>query len=535
MVSEGEVTCGVIKWIFEKIKHNLDQNKGIETGFWIDQKSFTLICEFLEIDKDFTKFLEKLITDFKIDSSYFKKHFLGIKNFNIPWGDHNLIPDIVVHNYYTSAAYSETWAIECKGDNIDSIKRGYLQVIGHGGAVSKSYIALAEEEENSIIDLINLGYGVLLYNSNAKNVSSKGNVLTKANAELLSYFNKYIRDLHLKEGKLPFIYGKPFIQRRIAPQTNLSLALYIYYNQKSFKENPIDLATSFLSGVSNVQPHIDDLKNLELINDNYEVSDRAKSFFYLLDNELTGANSTEKIKDFNKRFPSIQSNKILFKESKFGFFIANLLKIFLTSNKSIQEFTGWVSQAFHEAGNTEPIFAHVITIGIKQNPLLISEMLFYKRSNNIPSFQFNLSRTKPNVCAVCEQKDKIDFCFCGGDKKVMFKKKYTNLDERIPFQECYNEFHEVWNEIIPIEIVHRKDLHEKYIKVFKYDTKKEVEILAPCFIKFLLDTNINKTTAFLKHIGILGEKVRSGLKAEVCPRFDLMYLNPKMEWQEEIS
>lgn len=48
-------------------------------------------------------------------------------------------------------------------------------------------------------------------------------------------------------------------------------------------------------------------------------------------------------------------------------------------------------------------------------------------------------------------------------------------------------------------------------------------------------TNINKTTAILKHIGILGRDVRSGVKAELCPRFDVLYLNPEMNLEEEVA
>ncbi|WP_287583934.1 hypothetical protein [Candidatus Borrarchaeum sp.] len=542
MTAEGEVSCGVIKWLIDQqIDWNQEKHR-MDIGFWIDRLTFNAACDFLETNQNENDLVQSLENEFGISSEYLEKHWLGVQDFSIPWDNHSLTPDIMSHVYHLSDAYSETWAIECKGDAVDSIKRGFLQVIGHGKVVNKSFIALPEEFKSMVIDLKNNGYGILPYNSNNREIIFEDSIQTKADPKLLNYFNKYLRDLHLKKRVLPFLYGKPFMQRRIALLTNLSIALHIFYNQEKYKENGIEEARIFsqileagqmAAGISNIEQHIADLIDMELINDNYEVSDRAKSFFHILDRELVGNNDIEKINHFREMLPSIQQG-ILYQQSEFGFFVANLLKIFLSSNKSIQEFIGWISQASQEAGSDTPVFAHVITIGLKQNPLLLTEMLLFKRTATIPRFQLNLARPRPNACATCPREDKIDFCFCGGDESRMFEDVYTSHEQREPFQERYNEFFDVWTKTIPIEIFSRNDLRNKYVKIFKYQNENEVEILAPCFIKCLLHTNINKTTAILKHIGILGEDVRSGLKAELCTRFDPLYLNPEMVRQTEI-
>jgi len=544
MVTEGEVSCGVIKWLVDNQVEWNKVKKGIDIGFWIDRQTFARACDFMGIKHSKNSLIQSLEKEFGVKKEYVKKHWLGIEDFHIPWDEHSLTPDVMAHIYHLSEAFSETWAIECKGDAVDSVKRGFLQVIGHGKAVTRSFIALPEDLIGLVSDLKNNGYGILSYKPDNREIIFEDSIQTKAVPELLNFFNKYLRDLHLKKRALPFLYGKPFIQRRIALKTNLSLALHIFYNQNKYRKNGLKEAISLFKklrlgkiakGVRSPRQHIDDLISMELINEKYEISDKAKSFFYLLDRELTGKSDVEKINDFREKFPSIQSNRILYKQSEFGFYIANLLKIFLSSNRSLQEFIGWITQASQEANTKKPVFAHVITIGLKQNPLLLSEMLFFRKTDRVPNFQLNLARAKPNVCATCKLKDKIDFCFCGGDESRMFKDKYTSHDQREPFQERYNEFFEVWKETLPIEIFYRNDLRKKYVKILKYKNGKEVEILAPCFIKCLLHTNINKTTAILKHIGILGEKVRSGLKAELCPRFDPLYLNPKMEMQTKVS
>lgn len=501
MTSESEVSCGVIKWLSEELKNKKMENNDLIMGFWIDTKTNNAICSEFEIrGNNIKKFL---IDEFGLDKKSLEGSFLGVNDFKITLEDNNLIPDIVAHFYYVSEAYSETWVIECKGDSTSSIQRASAQVMGHAKAFAKSYIALPIEKSTQVSELAMLGYGVLKYDSSDKTIEFTGKVKTQADPKLFNYFNKYLRDLHFKSGILPYFREQPFIQRRIALSTNLALG------QAS-------------EGLQSSSSHLADLKNVELIDENFGVPDRAKSFFSIIDGTLRGKTDMKRINYFRNKFPSIQTG-ILYKQSEYGYFMVNLLKIYLTANRSIQEFIGWIAQASLEANTKNPVMAHICTIGLKQNPLLATD-LFFKKSTRAPIFQLNLARSTPNMCAVCNYKDKAEFCFCT-DSDVGFYIESFNDDTskdkyRRPFQEMYNEFFEVWNNNLPIDFFIKEELKNKYLKTFEYKNGNKTEIIAPGLIKCLLNTNWGKTMGLLRHAGIVREEVYSGLKAEFCPRYE---------------
>lgn len=559
MVSEGEVTKGVVKWLIE-IQQKLDQTKqNIILGFWVNKQNSKMLSDLFNSNEDFETIKESLAEEFEIEKNFLDSHFLGVLDFTIPWDyNHTLIPDLIVHMYYVSQAYSEIWAIECKGDDAESIRRGFQQVIIQGRAFSKSIIALASEKKDLVKDLKNLSYGILTYDSENEAIEEKYgdlNIQTKADPELLNYNLKYLRDLHLKKGIMFAEIEEPFMQSRIATKNKLSIALHIFYNQNNYnRQNGLEMAKTFSQklgmgqegeGISSINEHIKDLKNIQLIDNNYNIPEKAKSFFYILDSLLEGTSNFDKIADFREKLPSVQSNRVLYEGNKFGFIVANLIKMYLLSYKEIQEWGGWIEQASREAAVDKPTFAHVVSVALKQDPLLASKLLCVKRTANQaqPSFQFNKARSKPNQCAVCEFEDKVEFCFCGESGDSMFITDYdinaSYSDQEIenfrnPFQERYNEFFEKWKNCLPMQFFTDRELRTNYIKTYVYDNGNEVEILAPCFIKCIVNTNINKTTGLLKHAGLFGKDVRSGLKAELCPRYDLLYINPNME-VEEIS
>jgi len=111
LVNEEEVVCGVIKWLVNLQINWNEEKKDIEMGFWIDTKSFNSARNLLNTEENLDNFKPILADRFQIDIKILNKCFLGILDLKIPWYEsHNLIPDIVVHNYYISEAYSETWA-----------------------------------------------------------------------------------------------------------------------------------------------------------------------------------------------------------------------------------------------------------------------------------------------------------------------------------------------------------------------------------------------------------------------------------------
>ena len=208
MVSEGEVTKGVVKWLID-IQQKLDQtNQNIILGFWINQQNSKMLSDLFNTNEDFETIKISLAEEFEIEKSFLDNHFLDVLNFPIPWDyNHTLIPDLIVHVYYISHAYSEIWAIECKGDEANSIKRGFQQVIIQGRAFSKSIIALASEKKDLVKDLKNLSYGILTYCSEKEAIVEEYedlNIQTKAYPELHNFNLKYLRDLHLKKGLCNF-------------------------------------------------------------------------------------------------------------------------------------------------------------------------------------------------------------------------------------------------------------------------------------------------------------------------------------------
>jgi len=509
-VNEGRVLINLIDWI---TKYQSNNESSIKINFTIDKISFKLICKELEIEEEEDIFIEAL-KDKVENEDLLINSFTAIEDLWFYENENDRYkPDVVMHELNRKGEGSSVWLFEAKGS--PNIRSGHYQAEKNMLFAEKSYLVIPKPHFSKLSNL-DYKYGVMLYDLENNTIKIEKECGETSTSEIQKQYEDFIRKFHINYGRtLTSSSSKPYHQKKAHISGLIRLLFSTYYDidhdESAYEDKIHDLVSI---GVINKTPQ------------GIKLSEEAIPILKLIDTIIDEKRQYSSRTKFNMIKDQLEDKlsrgTLLYdkENGSFGFYMSTLFYLILTRNIYVQQLLEFIRTAQMENDGLPPTLAHVVTVGMKTNVQLTSELFFIK-SEKPPQFQWNSTRVKPNACAFCGYSKKSKNCFASDVKLPDYDNKKEVDESKQDFDKRYKEFFEIWSDRNHKEFFEKEKLRDKYISMYEYENGEEVEVFAPGLIKALFHTDVNKGMNLLRNARILDRGVRSGLMAESCPRFDI--------------